>query len=1159
MNVSLPELSLDGFTFQELFEVNALTRLDKCFLHYLLQQDALLHEDLLAYRSKLKEFSENDCSALLIEGAKHLESFIAQFFKIEAAVKQAQFVLLAQDPIFFFKRWYVLREAKRRLNKPKEESFSQLTAWLYCALSEYSVDYSVDLELAIAKLGALFLGDEEQFSAQIEKLVAWCVSVLTEPEGQDFTSNWVSFRIPQRIDYSNLVPMQATSHGFEAFAKNLRQRDGFKLTDTRMNQRQVLGEVHYCVYCHKNNGDFCSKGFPLKKGEPLLGFKQNPLGEILTGCPLEEKISEMHVLKREGYTIGALAMIMLDNPMCPVTGHRICNDCMKACIYQKQEPVNIPQVETGVLTDVLALPWGVEIYDLLTRWNPLRPLQWVMKPYNGLKILIMGMGPAGFTLAHHLTMEGFAVVGADGLKIEPLPTKYIEQPIFSYQALKEDLDTRILTGFGGVAEYGITVRWDKNFLNLIYMTLSRRKHFQVFGGVRFGGTLTVEDAWELGFDHMAIAVGAGLPKELNIEGSLAPGMRQANDFLMTLQLTGAAKESSLTNLQVRLPALVIGGGLTGVDTATEVQAYYIAQVEKTLERYETLVAYFGEAYVNQQFTGSSSLILHEFLSHGLKVRQERELAIQEKRAPNFIPLLRALGGVTIVYRQKLQDSPAYIRNHEEIIKAFEEGILYREELEPTAVHLDEYGQVDGLFCKKHSSAPSYAHRLPARSIFVATGAKPNIAYEFEHKGTFQREEFEYQPYAEKEGQLDVIFSDGHCKVEEFGAFTSYQENGYRVSFLGDAHPIFHGSVVKAVASAKRVYPKILALFSERIARKGALEEYSAFAEKMGYLFQARVSDIKRLAPNMLELKVSAPLATKNFRPGQFYRIQNFERFAPLAGSTRLLAEGVALIGVDVDKVKNLISLIVLERNASTRILATFKKGDLISLMGPSGVRSKIPRDKEVILIIGGRMASIHLRAIGPQFRKFGHRVLFIGVFKTAEEVSDKEELEAAADSILWITQKGEPVAGRAQDVARTGELMSVIHAYAEGEIANQFTLKSINRVYIVGSHRFIKLIQSARQSILKDHFGQDTLFIASIYGPMQCMLKGVCAQCLQWQIDPKTGKRTKAVFTCSWQDQPLDRVDLDHLDERLAQNQMQEILTNLWLDYLFAYYKSMRI
>ena len=44
---------------------------------------------------------------------------------------------------------------------------------------------------------------------------------------------------------------------------------------------------------------------------------------------------------------------------------------MKACIYQKQEPVDIPQVETRTLKDVLALPWGFEIYSLLTRWNPL--------------------------------------------------------------------------------------------------------------------------------------------------------------------------------------------------------------------------------------------------------------------------------------------------------------------------------------------------------------------------------------------------------------------------------------------------------------------------------------------------------------------------------------------------------------------------------------------------------------------------------------------------------------------------------------------------------------------------------------------------------------------------------------------------------------------
>ena len=66
--------------------------------------------------------------------------------------------------------------------------------------------------------------------------------------------------------------------------------------------------------------------------------------------------------------------------------------------------------------------------------------------------------------------------------------------------------------------------------------------------------------------------------------AIARGIRKASDFLMALQLTGAYKRSALANLQVRLPSIVIGGGLTAIDTATELIAYYPIQVEKTAER-----------------------------------------------------------------------------------------------------------------------------------------------------------------------------------------------------------------------------------------------------------------------------------------------------------------------------------------------------------------------------------------------------------------------------------------------------------------------------------------------------------------------------------------------------------------------------------------------
>ena len=67
---------------------------------------------------------------------------------------------------------------------------------------------------------------------------------------------------------------------------------------------------------------------PAADGRTL--FKKSPFGVPLAGCPLEERISEFHKLKTEGWAIGALAMIVIDNPTVCATGHRICNDCMKS-------------------------------------------------------------------------------------------------------------------------------------------------------------------------------------------------------------------------------------------------------------------------------------------------------------------------------------------------------------------------------------------------------------------------------------------------------------------------------------------------------------------------------------------------------------------------------------------------------------------------------------------------------------------------------------------------------------------------------------------------------------------------------------------------------------------------------------------------------------
>ena len=164
-----------------------------------------------------------------------------------------------------------------------------------------------------------------------------------------------------------------------------------------------------------------------------------------------------------------------------------------------------------------------------------------------------------------------------------------------------------------------------------------------------------------------------------MKNGLAPGVRQASDFLMALQLTGAAKTDSLANLQVRLPVVVIGGGLTAIDTATEALAYYPLQVEKFLARYETLGAGARRGRRARRLEPAGGRgrrrvprrMPAPFAPSG---RRRRARA----RPPRLAELLRDWGGVTIAYRRRLIDAPSYTLNHEEVAKALEEGIRFAE-------------------------------------------------------------------------------------------------------------------------------------------------------------------------------------------------------------------------------------------------------------------------------------------------------------------------------------------------------------------------------------------------------------------------------------------------------------------------------------------------
>ncbi|PPD49616.1 MAG: pyridine nucleotide-disulfide oxidoreductase, partial [Methylobacter sp.] len=1000
-------------------------------------------------------------------------------------------------------------------------------------------------------------------------------------QDNDVVEKWLSFKFPNKRDFDNLVEHEVVERGqFTAWMgeqEHRRRRDGFKLTDPRYNERQTLSEVNHCIYCHERDTDSCSKGMRNKKTNT---FKLDPLGVTTTGCPLEEKISEMHLVKRNGDNIGALAIIIIDNPMCPGTGHRICNECMKGCIYQKTDPVNIPQIETNVLTDVLFMPYGFEIYSLLTRWNPLNVKRPYMLPYNGKNALVVGLGPAGYTMSHYLLNEGFGVAAIDALKLEPLPVEltgdetHAPLPIVDFKDLYEDLDKRILAGFGGVAEYGITVRWDKNFLKVIYLTLQRRAAFRAYGGVRFGGTLTIDDAWDMGFDHICVASGAGQPTIIDLKNNLIRGIRKASDFLMGLQLTGAAKASSLANLQVRLPAGVIGGGLTAIDTATELMAYYPVQVEKILERYETLSNVYGEQVVRNRYDQEETIILDEFLTHGKVIRAERQRAEAEGELPDFQPLIDEWGGVTLFYRKGMRDAPAYRQNHEEIHEALQEGIALSEGMSPKSALADEYGHLNGVEFEKLALEDGKWVKegvitVPLRNLYIAAGTSPNTIYQSEYPDTFVMDKWFFQRYEPElqDGTVKLVamHDEAAPKLGKPAPLTSYQKDGKFISFYGDNHPVYAGNVVKAMASAKDGYPYVVDLFAKELQQLNPAEQPQRDAALQNLFatlddsFNATIVAINRLTPTIIEVVVKAPLAAQKFHPGQFYRLQNYEAYAPVVEGTSLAAEGLALTGAEVDTEKGTISLITLEMGSSSRLCATWKVGDPLIVMGVTGTPTDIPTG-QTVLLIGGGLGNAVLFSIGKALRAAGNRVIYFAGYKYNQDVFKVEDVEAAADVIIWAVDNTPGVtpiqSNRPQDKSFVGNILEAMIAYGKGELGEQtISLADVDHLVVIGSDRMMAAVKDARFNVLKPYLTKAHHAIGSINSPMQCMMKGICAQCLCKHVDAETGKEF-FVYSCYNQDQDLDKVDFPNLNARLRQNSVQEKLSNLWLDYLLEKQKE---
>src|SRR5438067_1757226 len=1113
-----------GIAFPDLYQREGLIRLDRAFIAFLGEADRSLADRLAAARAN--PLAGGAESELLIALRRHVEDCIAKLFGVEAEASALAARHSELAPLYSVKRQFVQRRALHKVRPADLQQFDPAAAEL-------------TTELDFARKVTAWLSNEAEHARKLELAARYAAWATTTAAGKAKHAAGVLFKAPQKLDYMRLVPVLTdTSRGFAAHRlEHLRHREGFALTDPGTDLTGALDEANYCIWCHEQGKDSCSKG--LKEKAPAEGFRSTVFGVPLAGCPLEEKISEFHMVKARGEPLAALGIIAVDNPMMAATAHRICNDCMKSCIYQKQDPVDIPQAETRTLKDVLELPWGFEIYSLFTRWNPFDLRRPYPKPATGRRVLIVGLGPAGFTLAHHLMNDGHTVVGIDGLKIEPLEANLSGvdalgrhlpyRPIRDVAELREPLDRRVMAGFGGVAEYGITVRWDKNFLKLIRLLVERRRQFAMFGGVRFGGTLTIDEAFADGFDHIALCAGAGRPTVLDIPNGLARGVRAASDFLMALQLTGAAKRESIANLQIRLPIVVIGGGLTAIDAATESLAYYAVQVEKFLARYEALGA---EPAWNAEERG----IAQEFIAHAR--------ALRAARSEDRLGLLKSWGGVTIAYRRRLIDSPSYTLNHEEVEKALEEGVEFAEGLSPSRIELDQYGHARSVVFALDGKEVE----LPARSVLIAAGTQPNTVLARE-EGVSLELDRKYFLACDESG-APTPPARHTAKPNRPEVLLHRYADGRFMSFFGDLHPSYFGNVVKAMGSARQGYPVVSRVLAQHPA--AAAEGDAAFLARLNRDLRAVVHEVRRLTPTIIEVVLRAPVAARRFQPGQFYRLQNYERFALRVPGTTLAMEGLALTGAWVDRTKGLISVIALEMGGSADLLAYLQPGEPVVLMGPTGTPTEIPGG-ETVLLAGGGLGNAVLFSIGRALRTAGSRVIYFAGYKEMSDRYRVDDIEASSDVVIWCCDEPPGFAPlRPQDRAFVGNIVQAMQAYASGALGAQpIAFSSADRVIAIGSDRMMAAVAAARHGALAPFLKKNHVAIGSINSPMQCMMKEICAQCLQPHVDPLTGK-TSYVFSCFNQDQPLDQVDFGALAQRLAQNGVQEKLTALWIGRCLA-------
>ncbi len=202
------------------------------------------------------------------------------------------------------------------------------------------------------------------------------------------------------------------------------------------------------------------------------------------------------------------------------------------------------------------------------------------------------------------------------------------------------------------------------------------------------------------------------------------------------------------------------------------------------------------------------------------------------------------------------------------------------------------------------------------------------------------------------------------------------------------------------------------------------------------------------------------------------------------------------------------------------------------------------------MLIGGGVGNAVLFSIGKACLENNNKVLYFAGYKKLSDVFKRALIERASNAVVWACEEGLIETSRNQDKSFYGNIVDAIVSYQQGRLG--INLNVIDKIITIGSDKMMKAVNEARKTILKPYLKSGHIAISSVNSPMQCMMKEICAQCVQQHINAKTGERS-FVYSCSNQDQDMGCVDFDFLSERLKQNSLQEKLTAKWIDHVQRY------